>query len=100
MLDKWMNDSCAYWKEALDLDAPQEAKMDLIYRELRLHPGMRLLDIGCGWAGPGGLCRPTIRCRGGRDYGFAGADETGAGTVRKITGNDRIDGLPQPEWNF
>ena len=51
MLDKWMNDSCAYWKEALDLDAPQEAKMDLIYRELRLHPGMRLLDIGCGWGG-------------------------------------------------
>ncbi len=51
MLDKWMNYSCAYWKEALDLDAAQEAKVDLICRKLQLQPGMRLLDIGCGWGG-------------------------------------------------
>ena len=46
-----MNYSCAYWKEAHDLDAAQEAKMDLICRKLQLQPGMRLLDIGCGWGG-------------------------------------------------
>ncbi|MGA9422369.1 MAG: class I SAM-dependent methyltransferase, partial [Rhodanobacteraceae bacterium] len=32
-----------------DLDAAQEAKLDLICRKLRLKPGMRVLDIGCGW---------------------------------------------------
>lgn len=51
MLDKWMNYSCAYWKEAHDLDEAQESKMDLICRKLQLQPGMRLLDIGCGWGG-------------------------------------------------
>jgi len=34
-----------------DLDAAQEAKLDLICRKLRLEPGKRLLDIGCGWGG-------------------------------------------------
>lgn len=51
MLDKWMNYSCAYWKKARDLDQAQEAKMDLICRKLSLEPGMRVLDIGCGWGG-------------------------------------------------
>ena len=51
MLDKWMNYSCAYWKDAGDLDAAQESKMDLICRKLDLQPGMRVLDIGCGWGG-------------------------------------------------
>ena len=31
------------------LDAVQEAKLDLVCRKLRLQPGMRVLDIGCGW---------------------------------------------------
>ena len=51
MLDKWMNYSCAYWKKADGLNAAQEAKMDLICRKLQLRPGLRLLDIGCGWGG-------------------------------------------------
>jgi len=34
-----------------DLDAAQEAKLDLICTKLRLGPGKRLLDIGCGWGG-------------------------------------------------
>jgi cyclopropane-fatty-acyl-phospholipid synthase len=51
MLDKWMNYSCAYWKDAGDLDAAQESKMDLICRKLKLRPGMRVLDVGCGWGG-------------------------------------------------
>lgn len=49
MLDKRLTYSCAYWKEANDLDAAQEAKLDLICRKLNLKPGMTLLDIGCGW---------------------------------------------------
>ena len=51
MLDKRMIYSCGYWRRAEDLDQAQEDKLDLICRKLRLEPGMRLLDIGCGWGG-------------------------------------------------
>lgn len=49
MLDKQMSYSCGYWKDADNLDDAQVAKMDLICRKLHLKPGMKLLDIGCGW---------------------------------------------------
>ncbi len=49
MLDKNMNYSCGYWKNATTLDQAQLDKMDLICRKLLLKPGMKLLDIGCGW---------------------------------------------------
>ncbi|QIT54669.1 cyclopropane fatty acyl phospholipid synthase [Aquisalimonas sp. 2447] len=49
MLDSRMTYTCAYWKEAQTLDQAQEAKLDLICRKLELEPGMRVLDIGCGW---------------------------------------------------
>lgn len=49
MLGKTMNYSCAYWRDAANLDAAQEAKMDLIARKLQLRAGDRVLDIGCGW---------------------------------------------------
>ncbi len=51
MLDKGLNYSCAYWKEAETLDAAQEAKLDMICRKIGLKPGMTVLDIGCGWGG-------------------------------------------------
>jgi len=51
MLDRGMNYSCAYWKEAETLDEAQEAKLLLICRKLGLQPGMKVLDIGCGWGG-------------------------------------------------
>jgi cyclopropane-fatty-acyl-phospholipid synthase len=41
--------SCAYWKDANNLDDAQEAKLDLICKKLDLHSGSRILDIGCGW---------------------------------------------------
>ncbi|MCR4417598.1 MAG: cyclopropane fatty acyl phospholipid synthase [Ignavibacteria bacterium] len=49
MLDKRMNYSCAYWKDATNLDEAQENKLELICKKLYLKPGMRVLDIGCGW---------------------------------------------------
>lgn len=51
MLDKLMIYSCGYWKNASDLNEAQENKLDLICRKLQLKPGMKLLDIGCGWGG-------------------------------------------------
>jgi cyclopropane-fatty-acyl-phospholipid synthase len=54
-LDRNMQYSCAYFPtQSEDLDSAQELKMEHICRKLRLQPGERLLDIGCGW---GGLAR-------------------------------------------
>lgn len=49
MLGSRMVYSCGYWRGADTLDAAQEAKLDLVCRKLGLQPGMRVLDIGCGW---------------------------------------------------
>jgi len=50
MLDPRMAYSCGYWQDgARDLAQAQDAKLELICRKLGLRPGMRLLDIGCGW---------------------------------------------------
>ena len=51
MLDKRMIYSCGYWKDAQTLDEAQANKLDLICRKLGLQPGMKILDIGCGWSG-------------------------------------------------
>jgi cyclopropane-fatty-acyl-phospholipid synthase len=52
-LDQGMVYSCAYYATAEDVDGgleeAQRAKLDLICRKLRLRPGERLLDVGCGW---------------------------------------------------
>jgi cyclopropane-fatty-acyl-phospholipid synthase len=49
-LDRRMVYSCAYFARGVnDLDGAQTAKLDHICRKLRLAPGERLLDIGCGW---------------------------------------------------
>jgi cyclopropane-fatty-acyl-phospholipid synthase len=49
MLDKRMVYSCAYWKDANTLNEAQEAKLDIVCRKVGLRPGMRVLDVGCGW---------------------------------------------------
>jgi len=50
MLDRdTMTYTCGYWKGARTLEEAQTAKIDLLCRKLGLQPGMRVLDIGCGW---------------------------------------------------
>jgi cyclopropane-fatty-acyl-phospholipid synthase len=51
MLDPRMVYTCAYWKDATTLTEAQEAKLDLVCRKVGLEPGMRVLDLGCGWGG-------------------------------------------------
>jgi cyclopropane-fatty-acyl-phospholipid synthase len=49
MLDKRLNYTCAYWKNASTLDEAQEAKLELVCKKIGIHSGMRILELGCGW---------------------------------------------------
>ncbi|RRV35650.1 class I SAM-dependent methyltransferase [Stutzerimonas stutzeri] len=67
-LDRDMVYSCAYFESGEeDLDQAQQAKLRLICRKLRLKPGDRLLDVGCGW---GGLARFAAREFGAEVFGI------------------------------
>ncbi|MBV9488835.1 MAG: class I SAM-dependent methyltransferase [Verrucomicrobia bacterium] len=67
-LDPRMVYSCAYFQSAGDdLEQAQRRKLDYLCRKLRLHPGQRLLDIGCGW---GGLVLHAARQYGVRALGI------------------------------
>ena len=49
MLDTRLNYTCAYWKNAKNLDEAQEAKLDMVCKKINLKQGMTVLDLGCGW---------------------------------------------------
>lgn len=49
MLGPSMSYTCAYWKDAKNLDEAQFNKMDLIRRKLELQPGMKVAELGMGW---------------------------------------------------
>jgi cyclopropane-fatty-acyl-phospholipid synthase len=49
-LDPTQTYSCAYFeRDDMTLEEAQLAKIDLALGKLGLHPGMTLLDVGCGW---------------------------------------------------
>ena len=61
--------SCAYFASPDEsLEAAQERKLDRICRKLRLEPGERLLDIGCGWG--------SLLIHAAREYGVQGVGVT------------------------
>ena len=61
-LDEQMLYSCAYFTEDHgDIDRAQRDKLDMICRKLRLKPGERFLDIGCGWG--------ALVCHAAEHYG-------------------------------
>lgn len=63
-LDPEMVYSSAYFQDHdTTLEKAQEEKLDRICRKLRLKPGQRLLDVGCGWAG--------LSCWAARHYGVS-----------------------------
>ena len=88
-LDREMVYSCAYFKTGdEDIHTAQAQKLDHICRKLRLEPGDRLLDIGCGW---GALVRWAAK-----HYGVDATGITLSRNQRKLA-NERIaaDGLAE-----
>ena len=49
MLGRSMAYTCGYWKDAKNLDDAQDAKFELVCRKVGLKPGMKVLDLGCGF---------------------------------------------------
>src|SRR5262249_3537974 len=59
--------TCAYYRTPEgDLEQAQRDKLDLVCRKLRLQPGERLLDVGCGW---GSLAQWAVEHYGVEAYG-------------------------------
>lgn len=72
-LDPEMVYSCAYYETgAEDLATAQLAKLRHLCRKLRLKPGEKLLDVGCGW---GGLARLAAREFGVEVHGITLSEE-------------------------
>jgi cyclopropane-fatty-acyl-phospholipid synthase len=51
MLGPSMAYTCGYWKNARNLDEAQTTKFDLVCKKIGLKPGMKVLDLGCGFGG-------------------------------------------------
>jgi cyclopropane-fatty-acyl-phospholipid synthase len=49
---EWNVYSANLWENARTDTESQEAKLDLLARLMELKPGQRIMDVGCGWAGP------------------------------------------------
>jgi len=72
-LDRDLQYSCAYFSDpGMTLDEAQEAKKRHIAAKLLLVPGMRVLDIGCGW---GGMALYLARVTGARVTGITLSSE-------------------------
>jgi cyclopropane-fatty-acyl-phospholipid synthase len=90
-LDREMVYTCAYctdWNN--DIDRMQQDKLEMICRKLRLKPGERMLDIGCGWG--------ALSCYAAQHYGVSAYAVTlseqqvayGQEKVRRLGLQDRV----------
>lgn len=91
-LDSSLTYSCGYFEHEDDtLDVAQVQKIDHILRKLRIRPGQRLLDIGCGW---GALVVQAVKRYGARAVGITLSHEQLAG-ARELAAregvSDRVD---------
>ena len=81
-LDERMVYSCAYFRTGAEtIDQAQEQKLDHICRKLRLQPGERLLDIGCGW---GALPIHAAKHYGARVVGITNSASQRALAVERV----------------
>ncbi len=85
--DPTMTYTCAYWKEGTrTVEEAQRNKLEHVCRKLRLQPGERVADIGCGWGG--------LMYHAHREYGV---DVTGYNAtteqVNDLRGDIERDGL-------
>ncbi len=104
-LDRAMIYSCAYFRTgAEDIDLAQQQKLAHICNKLRLAPGDRLLDIGCGWGGllhfaasrydisALGITNSEAQCAGARDRiaaaGLSNRVEIRFSDYRDVAGED------------
>ena len=95
--------SCAYWtstEPGYGLADAQRDKLDLICRKLDLQPGMRLLDVGCGW---GSLALHAAREYGVTVVGITLSTEQADYARKQVAeagltdaGRDPDPGLPRP----
>ena len=89
-LDPTMNYSSARFVDGDDLEAAQRRKVSLLLDRLDLQPGMRLLEIGCGW---GSLAIEAAR-RGAEVVGLTLSAEQKSWAEAKIAAaelSDRIE---------
>ncbi|WP_158968931.1 SAM-dependent methyltransferase [Chachezhania sediminis] len=91
-LDEDMQYSCAYFaRPEMSLEEAQAAKKAHIGQKLRIEPGMRVLDIGCGW---GGLSITLARDFGARVVGVTLSENQLATAKRRVQDaglSDRVE---------
>lgn len=86
--------TCAVYPELTSsLEVAQEEKFDLVCRKLDLKPGMRLLDVGCGW---GGMVRHAVKEYGVTAIGVTLSEQQAAWGQRVIA----EEGLEGAEIRF
>lgn len=77
-----MTYTCAVFeRDDATLEQAQAAKHELVARKLDLQPGMRLLDVGCGW---GGMVRHAAREHGVRALGVTLSEQQAAWATAAI----------------
>ncbi len=82
-LDADQQYSCAYFRDPSDtLKQAQAQKKDHIARKLMIQPGMRVLDIGCGW---GGMALTLARDHGAHVLGITLSKEQHARATMRAT---------------
>lgn len=85
MLDSRLTYTCGYWRDAKSLEEAQENKLRLICKKLKLKPGMRVLDIGCGWG--------SLAIFAAKEYGVSVVGVT-VSKEQVALGQERVNDLP------
>lgn len=85
ILDESMAYSCAFFESGDSLERAQRRKLDRICDRLGLRPGMRLLDVGCGWG--------SLAVHAASERGVAVVGVTLSRRQRSFAG-ERAAGLP------